>query len=341
MGYIGLDIGASTIKAVELQFVENKTIIKHAQVISMPPDTIIDGTIIDYSEITKALSTIVTSGGFTTNEVALAVKGKDVLCKSVKIPYLNTQQLYNDVLYMAEQYIKVEPEEYSIDYTVQSIDPSTASAKIVYAAMNKADLVDYISIANGSGLAIQAVDMEVLAISKLYTFLKLPLEGVTCVIHTGHNTSLFIFFKDGHYVFHESSPIAGNYLNSLLISLAGVEPESVENIKISMPESNKNSDKDIKNVLYNNFIPELLKGYEHALSHYKMLDGYRPSDIYLSGGTVCIKGFAEHVNSLLIEENACLMSPVQSVEVESPAVIQILEQKPTALNVAIAMALRQ
>ncbi|MDR2883628.1 MAG: type IV pilus assembly protein PilM [Deferribacteraceae bacterium] len=335
--FIGLDLGTSIFKAVAFTPKGDKFMLTHAYVLPYPANSILDGTILDFGEVSQQISKIIESGNFNKAPIAVAIKGAMVAAKSVKVPYISKEQLKNDMLFIAEQYMRADPEEYAIDYKLVKTDTENSIAQIAFAAIRKENLADYISIIESAQQEVGAIDVESLALSDLYTRMKLPKNGISMILHIGHTVTQAIFIKDGNYSHSESCYMAGEHCTNLLTAALQLNSEEVESAKTS-PELHPQGDA-AKKVIEERFIPDFIKNIDKVVNNHTLAGGLPIDRIYLSGGSATLHG----LNSALeakFEVPIILMNPTALIDVTNNIAKQVLELKPAALNVAIAMALR-
>jgi type IV pilus assembly protein PilM len=331
---IGLDLGASSLKAAEIMKEGDSLILCHAQSLQTPQDAIADGLIIDYSELTGQLGKLLDSG-FTQTYVGLAVKGMGSIARSVRIPYISLEQLKRDMRFIAEQYMSVELEEYSFDYDIA--EEANGYARVIFAAMRNDNLADFLSIVNSENSKVKTADIEALALARLYKTLKLPENCASMIIQTGHSYTQLIFIEDGRYVYHELSPVAGKKQGELLQEYAEVPADSIENAKISpigLPYAAA-----IEDVMNSRYYPALMDECRRAISTVRLLGHNPPKYIYTSGAAALSLQKFSGLKELLDGGTVEIMEPTRVIEVKSEAAERILSERPAVLNTAIAMAL--
>jgi type IV pilus assembly protein PilM len=72
---VGLDIGSSSIKAVELKKVKGEIHVAHLGVERLGSDIVVDSMIVDSGSVSSAISKLFTEKKFTSKLVATAVSG--------------------------------------------------------------------------------------------------------------------------------------------------------------------------------------------------------------------------------------------------------------------------
>ena len=85
---VGLDIGSSAVKAVELKAAGKGFKVAAFGTEPVPPDSIVDGAIIDATAVTDAIKRLFENKAFKTKEVAASLSGNAVIVKKISLPVL-------------------------------------------------------------------------------------------------------------------------------------------------------------------------------------------------------------------------------------------------------------
>src|SRR3989304_10006055 len=108
---LGLDIGASSVKAVQLSRTGKTYELAHLGMAPLNPETIVDGVIMDGGSVTSAIQQIYQEHGIKTKDVAVAVSGHSVIVKKIKMQQMKEEELAEAIQWEAEQYIPFAIEE--------------------------------------------------------------------------------------------------------------------------------------------------------------------------------------------------------------------------------------
>src|SRR5262249_13184117 len=121
---VGLDIGSSGVKAVELTKVKKGYELTGFSYESLGPDAVVDGAIMDASAVAERIGRM--TGKFKTKTVASGVSGHSVIVKRVVVPAASNEEVEASIRFDAEQYIPFEIAEVNLDYQV--VGPGTTSS---------------------------------------------------------------------------------------------------------------------------------------------------------------------------------------------------------------------
>jgi type IV pilus assembly protein PilM len=148
-GLVGLDIGSSAVKALELKPAGKGYKVGAIGVEPIPPDSIVDGAIIDSVAVADAIRRLFTNKQFKARDVAASLSGNSVIVKKITLPVMSDQELAESIYWEAEQYIPFDIQDVNLDYEV--IDPGTGpesqgAMEVLLVAAKKDKIADYTGV---------------------------------------------------------------------------------------------------------------------------------------------------------------------------------------------------
>ena len=115
---VGLDIGSSAVKAVELKPSGKSFRVSAFGIEPVPPDSIVDGAIIDGAAVSDAIQRLFENKAFKTKEVAASLSGNAVIVKKISLPVMSEAELSESIYWEAEQYIPFDIQDVNLDYQI-------------------------------------------------------------------------------------------------------------------------------------------------------------------------------------------------------------------------------
>src|SRR6202049_1207138 len=115
---VGLDIGSSSIKAVELKGTKQGYELVSFGLEPLAQDTVVDGAIMDAPLVAGAISNIFETQKIKTRNVATAVSGHSVIVKRVSLPMMTEEELYDRIQSEASQHIPFDIAGVNLDYQI-------------------------------------------------------------------------------------------------------------------------------------------------------------------------------------------------------------------------------
>jgi type IV pilus assembly protein PilM len=168
---VGLDIGSSAVKAVELKPAGKTYKVTALGSEPVPPDSIVDGAIIDGASVVDAIRRLFDSRGIKTRDVAASLSGNAVIVKKIALPTMTETELSESIYWEAEQYIPFDIQDVNLDY--QILDPGNPSAgkatmEVLLVAAKKEKIADYTGVIGQAGRTAVVVDVDAFALQNAY-----------------------------------------------------------------------------------------------------------------------------------------------------------------------------
>ena len=115
---MGLDIGSSAVKAVELAASgKSYRVVAYASE-AMAPDSIVDGAIIDGAGVADTIRRVFERLDTKTKDVAASLSGNAVIVKKINLPQMTEAELAESIKWEAEQYIPFDIQDVNLDYQI-------------------------------------------------------------------------------------------------------------------------------------------------------------------------------------------------------------------------------
>ena len=140
---VGVDIGASSIKVVQLKGVAQEAAGRALGVRPLPPQTIIDGHVMNAGAVTEALARIFHDSKIQQRDVAIGVYGQSVIVRKITVPMMTPAELDEQIHWEAEQHIPFDIKLMSIDYEVLRRRPEAGQMDLLLVAAKKDEISDY------------------------------------------------------------------------------------------------------------------------------------------------------------------------------------------------------
>jgi len=237
---VGIDIGSSSIKLVQLKDLKGSFQLVNAGIVPLPSEAIVDNTIMDSLSIVSALKSLVTSLGVKVRDVACSISGNSVIIRKISLPAMPAEELDDQISWEAEQYIPFDINDVNMDFQIlspDSIDPSRMSVLLV---ASKRDIInDYVTVFGEAGLALSVVDVDSFAVQNAYEInYDSSSEDVLALINIGASVMNINVVKDGTSLFTRDVQMGGNLYTEEIQKQLGVSGVEAESMKVLADEAN-------------------------------------------------------------------------------------------------------
>src|SRR5256884_4383658 len=115
---VGLDIGSSAVRAVERRASGKNYKGTAVGMEPIPPDSIVDGAIIDGTAVADAIKRLFENKAFKSKDVAASLSGNAVIVKKISLPVMTEAELSESIYWEAEQYIPFDIQDVNLDYQI-------------------------------------------------------------------------------------------------------------------------------------------------------------------------------------------------------------------------------
>ena len=238
---IGLDIGSSSVKIVELSEAGKGTLrLERYAIEPLPRGSVVDGNVDKIDVVAEAVRRAWRRAGGKVKNVAMALPASAVITKRIALPAnLREEELEMQVESEANQYIPFALDEVSLDFQVLGAIPNAPDdVEVLIAASRKEKVEDRVAVAQAAGLKPMVVDVESYsarsAIERLIEQLPNSGEGlVIAVFYIGANTTSVTVMHDGEAIYEREQPFGGQQLTGDISRTYGIPTEEAEQKKRS------------------------------------------------------------------------------------------------------------
>jgi type IV pilus assembly protein PilM len=169
-GVVGLDIGSSAVKAVELKASGRTYRVTAYGAEAVPPDSIVDGAIIDAVSVADAIRRAFDQAGTRTRDVAASLSGNAVIVKKISLPIMTDAELAESIRWEAEQYIPFDIQDVNLDHQILEAgsEPSKGTMDVLLVAAKKDKINDYSGVIAQAGRQPVVIDVDAFAIQNAF-----------------------------------------------------------------------------------------------------------------------------------------------------------------------------
>ena len=211
---VGVDIGSSSVKAVELQGKNGDFQLVSLGYESLEPDSVVDGQIMELNSVSNAISNIFNEHKIKTNRVAAGVNGHSVIVKNIILPQMSSAELQESFAWHAEEHIPFDIADVTLDYHVTG---TTDDAIHVLMAACKRDKVANLKQAiQLAGKQPAIIDVDAFALQNCYELNYDPQPNeVVALLNIGASTTNINILNGNRSVFTRDASFGGNQYTSL------------------------------------------------------------------------------------------------------------------------------
>jgi type IV pilus assembly protein PilM len=217
-GVVGLDIGSSAIKLVELRERKGEFHLQRLGIEPLSPEAIVDGSIMDSSLVVDAIHRLNDQTKVKGTNYATSLSGHSVIIKKIQLPAMTEEELDSSIQWEAEQYIPFDINDVRLDYVVLSEgEPGRDNMEVLLVAVKKDKINDYVSVINQTGKQSTLVDVDAFAVQNAYEVnYDLDTRKVVALINMGAGVTNINVLARGSTVFWRDISFGGNQFTEAL-----------------------------------------------------------------------------------------------------------------------------
>ncbi len=335
---VGLDIGSSSIKAVELKGGRQGTELVSYAMEPLAQDTVVDGAIMDAPLVASAISNIFDRQKIKTKNVATAVSGHSVIVKRVSLPLMTEDELFDRIQAEASQHIPFDIADVNLSY--QHLDSLDSQMDVLLVAVKKDKILNHTNVLAQAGKTPLVVDIDAFALQNCFEMNYDPEPSQTmALLNVGASVMNINIVRGGIPLFTRDVSVGGNQYSDALQKELDLSYEDAERLKKG--EAIAGVSDEHRGTILRSVSDILILEIQKTFDFFRATAaGESIQRIYMAGGTARVPGLVD----LLREEFAI---PVEEMYPFRKVIInparhnedQIREMAPR-LAIAVGLALR-
>lgn len=341
-GIIGLDIGSKNIKAVQLKDLKGGYQLERLGMVSILPELIVDGSILDAPRVTEAIKGLISDAGIKAKDAVISVSGhSSVIIKRISLPQMAEEELEESIKFEAEQYIPFDIEDVSLDFQILEQRQNENQMDVMIVAVKRDKINEYVSVVSEAGLNPVIVDVDAFALENVYeiNYEINPNENIA-VVNIGASTINMNILKGGISVFTRDSSLGGNLLSEALQREFTISYDNAERLKYGEAVEGVPQE-DVAAILISaseDIIGEISRSFDFFRTTSKQGDEIH--EIILSGGCALVKDFVPLLSER-IGIGVKIMDPFKNIRIPDSFDKGHLKRIEPIMAVAAGLALRR
>jgi type IV pilus assembly protein PilM len=345
-GLVGLDIGSSSLKMVELRpYPKSKSGFKLQNIgyVPLPSEAIVDGTVIDGEYVIQGIQQLFSENKISTNDVAIAVTGNSVIIKKLKMNLIGDEDdLFANIEMEAQSQIPYDISEVYLDFQVLNQEEVTEGMMDVLLVAAKKDRVeDFKAVVVQAGKNPAVVDVDSFCVQNAFTenYEIFP-DQVTALVNIGAAVTNINILQGGQSLFWRDLPTGGNQVSEAIQKEFHVTFEVAEVLKRG--EAAEGYDFNQVAPTVKRVLDEILQEIKKTFDFFRNTHGVdRIDKVLVSGGTTKTLNF-EKVFGTRFEIPVEKLDPFKGVFIhERNFNLESLNDLKPTCAVAVGLAMRK
>ncbi len=340
--YLGLDISSTSVKLLELSQSNGRYRVEAYAVEPLPPNAVVEKNIGDVEGVGEAIKRVVSRSKASSRTAAVAVAGSAVITKTIEMDAeLSDDDMENQIVVEADQYIPYPLDEVAIDFEVQGVSPrNPEQVEVLLAACRKENVEMREAALELGGLKARIVDIEAHAMKRAFDLVKPqlgdnPEDLVVAIIDIGATMTTVSVLAEDRSIYTREQLFGGKQLTEDIQRRYGL---SFEEAGLAKKQGGLPDDYDSE--VLQPFKEAVLQQVTRSLQFFFSSSQYDDVDfIVLAGGTASIEGLPDMVEDKL-GTPTIVANPFVDMSLASKVDANALANDAPAMMIACGLAMR-
>ncbi|WP_305789610.1 type IV pilus assembly protein PilM [Symbioplanes lichenis] len=292
---IGLDIGSSSIRAVEVRRAKDEFNLSNFGQIPLPPGTMQGGVLTDAVAVTSALKQLWAACKFNTKHVLLGMTNPQLVVREMTVSNLPQKEMRRSLPFQVRDMLPLAVERSLLDFRPLE-DPGTSpTVRGLLVAMPKDAVMELVQAVEKAGLHVVNVDLASFALLRAASRLDAQVEAL---VDIGAEVTSVVVHADGEPLIVRTVPRGGAEITESIATRLGIPAPEAEALKCRFglhgdgrPDTATAASDAIRPL-----INELRSSFTYLASGERQKQVTR---VALCGGSALMPGLAEHVQKEL------------------------------------------
>jgi type IV pilus assembly protein PilM len=294
---VGVDIGANSIRGVEVQASASAkpTIVRMGEA-PLPEAAVRKGEVVEVGTVATALRRLWGDAKFTSKDVVLGMGGQRVFARDFSVPLASMELIRESLPFQAQDMLPVPVNDVLLDFYPISIEQGEQGQQVsgLLVAGVKEAINANVQATVSAGLRPVHVDLIPFALSRALTPRR-SARGREAIVSIGAATTNVVVVVDGVPKFVRIIPNGGDDINRTMVQRLGWSPEQAEHAKRAIGlglNSMSPEERPIIEIIYE-VAGELLGNVRNTLSYYASARPSEPIErVLLTGRGALLNGIA-------------------------------------------------
>ncbi|MDD5626703.1 MAG: type IV pilus assembly protein PilM [Patescibacteria group bacterium] len=344
--YLGVDIGTSNLKIVELNRWKGGVNLSTYGAIDLADDVIRSDSPAVREKICKSLQRIVKESGAKGSRAIASLPGFSVFTTILNLPKMEEEELASAVKWESKRYIPFPIEEIILDWEVITPKSSRKNQKaealkpqegieVFLTAVPKNIVKRYGDVFKKANLELVGLEPEAMALARV--LVDTQKEGAM-IVDIGATATEICIIEDGFPKLNLSVDMGGNALTRVIAHSLQVSFERAEQFKKDFGVSREKMGGEIPRAI-KPVIDVIVEKIRHCLNLFYNRGGSQVSQIILSGGSAKLPEFTSYL-SLFLDNKIVVADPWSKIIIPQE-LKKVLDELGPTFDVAVGLALRE
>ena len=299
--YLGVDIGTTSIKVVEVKpgkqrpQIVNYGLLESSGYLARANQALQTSSLkIFESDVTELLKTIFHQMGTKAKNAVASLPPFSVFTTVLDFPQMDSREVEKAMVYQAKQYVPLPLSEVALDWlkvAEYQDEKGFTHQKMLLISVPQEQIKKYQRMFQAAGLVLRALEIESVSISRIFGNDATP----TIVVDIGSRSTNIVFLEKGRLIWSAQSDFASASLTQALASSLSINPLRAEELKKERGIMGTGPNYELSTIMLP-FLDAIINEVKKAQFTYaqQFLSAAKPERIILSGGGANLLGIEKY-----------------------------------------------
>lgn len=329
-----IDFGARSIKVAKLHKTSEGYELDNYGVKLSPPDSIINGEILNPIAVADVLTEIVRDSGLRDNRAIIAITGQKVIIREIVLPLMEDKELLSGVMWEAPKYVPYDLDESIIDAAkVEEFEEKEGNKmmRVLLVATPKNVVNPYMEALKKSRIIPKIVDEISSANIRAFDHYLSDKEEkkeekddessiINIILSIGASSTILTLVEKKNLKFTRNILMGGNDITKAIAKSLNITFEEAEKLKrdteiVLGPETEEEKKNESEKIILK-ILNQMAKEVRKSLSYYKtQSQKVKYNKLILSGGCAKIKNIDKFLSEQL-EIPLIIGDPLEDIKID-------------------------
>jgi len=280
---VGLDIGNSAVKILEISTVSDKS-----KLVALGIKKIQDQS---KESLANAIKNLTEESKVTSKNAIISISGSNVIVRFVLMPKMTDDELKSAIKFEAEKFIPFNINDCVLGFQTLRKEERENKLSVLLVAAKKGYIEERIALVESCGFSVSIVDVDSFALANSFT-MNMPKpdpDKTYALLNIGAKVTSLSILKNGMIYLVRDMPTGSRDIDIAISKSLGVDAKAAEEIKLNPPAEKAEEAANCAKTVFNNLVDEMRLPF----SYYENQFGKGVDDIYISGGGSALAGIED------------------------------------------------
>ncbi|MCL4434888.1 MAG: type IV pilus assembly protein PilM [Actinobacteria bacterium] len=239
---IGLDIGTSGVRAVELEVGAGSLQLYRFMQVAIAPGSVVSGEVHDVQAVASAIRRLFSQGDFSSKTVTVGLAGLRVITREIEIPWVPDDEVEGLLQFQAQEVLPFPVEQVAMGFQVLSDfagTDGTMKRRVLIGAAHKDVVKSVVAAVEAAGLDLVGIDLVPFALVRALGDPSVGPGQLEAAVSVGAGLTVLVVHEQGRAQFIRTMVVGGDTATMAISSSMDMPFADAEVLKrhVGMDES--------------------------------------------------------------------------------------------------------